>query len=57
MSKVIYDKILGGPLSTANFQLQMVDQSSWKPEGLAKDILVRIRDTYIPMNFVVQDMG
>jgi hypothetical protein len=27
-SKVIYDKILGGPLSTANFRLQMVDQSS-----------------------------
>jgi hypothetical protein len=25
MSKVIYDKILGGPLSSANFQLQMVD--------------------------------
>ena len=28
MSKVIYDKILGGPLSTANFRLQMVDQTS-----------------------------
>jgi hypothetical protein len=28
MSKVIYDKILGGPLSTANFRLQIEDQSS-----------------------------
>ena len=28
MSKVIYDKILGGPLSTAKFRLQMVDQTS-----------------------------
>jgi len=28
MSKVIYDKILGGPLSTAHFRLQMADQSS-----------------------------
>jgi hypothetical protein len=27
MSKVTYDKILGGSLSTAHFQLQMVDQS------------------------------
>ena len=27
MSKVIYDKILGGPLSTANFRLQMADQT------------------------------
>ena len=28
MSKVIYDKILGGPLSSAHFRLQMADQSS-----------------------------
>jgi hypothetical protein len=42
MSKVIYDKILGGPLSTANFRLQMADQSSRKPAGVAKDILARI---------------
>jgi hypothetical protein len=27
MSKVTYDEILGGSLSTTNFQLQMVDQS------------------------------
>ena len=42
MSKVIYNKIVGGPLSTANFRLQMADQTSRHPEGLAKDILVRI---------------
>ena len=42
MSKVIYDKILGGPLSTANFRLQMADQTSRQPKGLAKDILVKI---------------
>jgi hypothetical protein len=42
MSKVIYDKILGGPLSPAEFRLQMVDQSSLRPAGIAKDILVRI---------------
>ena len=43
MSKVIYDKILGGPLSTVNLRLQMADQTSRHPEGLAKDILVKIR--------------
>jgi len=48
MSKVIYDKILGVPLSTARFRLQMVDQSTWNPEGLAKDILVKIQNSYIP---------
>ena len=57
MSEVIYHKILGGPLSTTNFKLQMADQTSRRPEGLTKDILVRIRDTYIPMDFVVLDMG
>jgi len=35
----------------------MVDQSSQKPEGVAKDILVKIRYTYIPMDFIVLDMG
>ena len=35
----------------------MADQSSRKPEGLAKDILVKIRDTYISVDFVVLDMG
>jgi hypothetical protein len=57
MSQVIYDEILGGPLSTAHFQLQMADQSLRKPEEVAKDILVKIRDVYVPMDFVVLDMG
>jgi hypothetical protein len=57
MSKVIYDEILGEPLSTTNFQLQMVDQSLRKPEGVAKNVLVKIRDAYIPTDFVILDMG
>ena len=56
MSKVMFDKVLGGPLSPANFQLQMVDRSLRKPEGVAKDILVKVRDTYIPTDFVILDM-
>jgi hypothetical protein len=57
MSKVTYDEILGGPLSTTNFQLQMANQSLQNLEGVAKDILVKIRDAYIPMDFVILDMG
>jgi hypothetical protein len=57
MPRVIYDKILGGPLSTAHFQLQMADQSLRNPEGLATDILVKIRDIYIPTYFIILDMG
>jgi len=57
MSKVIYDKTLGGPLSLSNFRLQMADQSSRRPVGIAKDILVRIQDQYIPTDFTILDMG
>jgi hypothetical protein len=35
----------------------MADQTLQHLEGLAKDILVRIRDTYIPTGFDVLDMG
>jgi hypothetical protein len=35
----------------------MADQSSQKPERVAKDILVRIHNTYISTDFVVLDMG
>jgi hypothetical protein len=35
----------------------MVDQSLRKPKGVAKDILVMIRDAYIPMDFVILDMS
>jgi hypothetical protein len=35
----------------------MVDQFLRNLEGVAKDILVKIQDTYIPTNFVILDMG
>ena len=35
----------------------MADQTLQNPEGLAMDILVKIRDTHIPTDFVVLDMG
>ena len=35
----------------------MADQTLWNPEGLAMDILGKIRDMYIHMNFVILDMG
>jgi hypothetical protein len=42
MSKAVYDRTLGGPLSLMNFKLQLADQSSRKLVGVAKDILVRV---------------
>jgi hypothetical protein len=35
----------------------MADQSSWKPVGIAKDILVRVQDQYVPTDFAILDMG
>jgi hypothetical protein len=57
MSNVIYNKILGGPLSPVDFRLQMADQSLRRPVGIAKDILVRIQDQYVPTDFAILDMG
>jgi hypothetical protein len=57
MSKAVYDRTLGGPLSLMNFKLQLADQSSRKLVGVAKDILVRVQDQYIPTDFTILDMG
>ena len=38
-------------------QLQMVDQSIQFSERIAKDVMVRIHDHYIPADFMVLDMG
>ena len=38
-------------------QLQMVDQSIRFPEGIARDVMVRIQDHYAPADFMVLDMG
>jgi hypothetical protein len=37
-------------------QLQMVDRSLRWPEGIAKDVLVKIQDYYVPADFLVLDM-
>ena len=35
----------------------MAEQSIGFPEGIAKDVMVRIHDHYVPANFMVLDMG
>ena len=57
MSKVLYEKVLGGPMSPAHFRLQMADQTTWQPEGVAENILVRIKKEYVPTDFVILDIG
>jgi hypothetical protein len=38
-------------------QTQMADQSIRFPEGIAKDIMVKIQDYYAPADFMVLNMG
>ncbi|XP_021311897.1 uncharacterized protein LOC110433707 [Sorghum bicolor] len=57
MSKVIYENLLGCILLPTFMRLQMADQTIRFPEGVAKDILVKIQDEYAPADFVILDMG
>jgi hypothetical protein len=57
MSKVTFDKVLGGPLDPTDFRMQMADQTSRELVGIVRDILVRLQDQYIPTDFVIIDMG
>ena len=58
MSKVTYEYLFGNePLYPTYMQLQMADQSIRFPEGIAKDIMVKIHDHFAPIDFMVLDMG
>ena len=58
MSKVTYEYLFGDePLFPTYMQLQMVNQSIQFPEGIVRDVMVRIQDHYAPTDFMVLDMG
>ena len=35
----------------------MANQTIWFPEGLARDILIKVQDNYVPIDFIILDMG
>jgi hypothetical protein len=58
MSKVTYELIYGDlPLYSTYIILQMADQSQRFPEGIARDVAVKIKDHYVLTDFLVIDMG
>jgi hypothetical protein len=58
MSKVTYELIYGDlPLYSTYIMLQMADQSQRFPEGIARDVPVKIKDNYVLTDFLVIDMG
>ena len=44
-------------LAPSSVYLQLADQSVCYVEGIAQDLLVRIRGAYVPADFVVLNMG
>ena len=56
MPKVIYDHLNHGILVSTSMCLRLVDQLIRRPIGTTEDILVKTRDSFIPMDFVVLKM-
>jgi hypothetical protein len=55
--KVIYDKINGDTLLYINIRLQLADQSLCYPKGVLEDTIVRVGQSYVPVDFVVLETG
>jgi hypothetical protein len=57
MSKKTYDKLFYTPLASTSVYLQLADQSTRYLEGVATDLLVKVRSAYVPTSFMILDMG
>ena len=53
MPKVIYDRINGDTLLYTNMCLQLTDQSLCYPKGILEDAIIRVGQSYVPIDFVV----
>jgi len=56
MPKVMYDKLNHHALAPIAMCLQLADQMVRYPAGIAKNIPVKIRNFFIPVDFIVLDM-
>jgi hypothetical protein len=56
MPKVVYDKLNRHALAPTATCLQLADQSVRYPAGIAENILVKMRNFFVPVDFVVLDM-
>jgi hypothetical protein len=57
MPKVIYKKILRDPSLYTNMRLQLADHSICYPEGVLEEAVIRVEQSYVPVDFVVVDTG
>jgi hypothetical protein len=56
MPKTVFDKLDYSMLTPTTMCLQLADQSVRYPAGIAENILVKICDFFVPIDFVVLDM-
>ena len=53
---VIYEKLLYPALSPTYMCVQLADSTIRYPKGIAKNVLVRMRDSFVLVDFVVLDI-
>jgi hypothetical protein len=56
MHYAIFDNLNYSTLDPTSMYIQLADQSIRYPEGIAENISVKIRDFFVPVDFVVLDM-
>ena len=56
MPKAVFDQLNYTELTPTPMQLQLADSSVRHPEGIAEEVPVRVRDCFVPVDFVVLDM-
>jgi hypothetical protein len=57
MPAAVYHKLNFATLEPTSMCLQLADQSVRYPLGIAKNIPVKIREFFVPVDFVVLDMS
>jgi hypothetical protein len=57
MSKETYDKLFYMPLASTSVYLQLADQFTRYLEGVATDLLAKVRSAYVSTDFMILDMG
>ena len=56
LPKAVFDRYHVGELQPLLVELRLADGSVRKPHGLVEDVIVRIEDCYVPVDFLVVDM-
>jgi hypothetical protein len=57
MSKATYDKLFYTTLAPTLVYLQLADQFTSYLEGVAANLLAKVRSAYVPIDFMILDMG